>query len=82
VNTTPEVIEDACGVAWAQFMAHQPDRTRNWKGWLFRTAQHEAWRLDRQQRETNGVAPSGAAAELGAVREPRIPRILTAIGSA
>jgi DNA-directed RNA polymerase specialized sigma24 family protein len=72
VHTTPEVIEDACGVAWAQFLAHQPDRTRNWKGWLFRTAQHEAWRLDRQQRETNGLVP--AVAELGAVREPADPK--------
>jgi predicted DNA-binding protein (UPF0251 family) len=32
----------------------QPDRDRNWRGWLFRTAQREAWRLnalDRRERE-------------------------------
>ena len=45
---TPQVIEDACAFAWAQFMEHQPDRDRNWQGWLFRTAQREAWRLERE----------------------------------
>lgn len=51
VRTSPEVIEDACSIAWAQFLAHQPDRARPWKGWLFRTAQREAWRLGRQRYE-------------------------------
>ena len=48
IKTTPQVIEDACAYAWAQFMEHQPDRDRNWRGWLFRTAQREAWRLQRE----------------------------------
>src|SRR4051794_32656947 len=48
IKTTPQVIEDACAFAWAQFMEHQPDRDRNWRGWLFRTAQREAWRLQRE----------------------------------
>jgi hypothetical protein len=30
---------------WVQFLRHQPDRDQNWQGWLFRTAQREAWRL-------------------------------------
>jgi hypothetical protein len=45
------VIEDACSHAWAQFMRYQPDRRRNWQGWLFRAAQREAWRLERELRE-------------------------------
>src|SRR4051794_37482455 len=48
IKTTPQVIEDACAFAWAQFIEHQPDRDRNWRGWLFRTAQREAWRLQRE----------------------------------
>jgi RNA polymerase sigma factor (sigma-70 family) len=45
VRASPDVIEDACSHAWSQFLAYQPDRDRNWQGWLFRTAQREAWRL-------------------------------------
>src|SRR3954447_12433562 len=45
----PDVAEDACSFAWAQFMTHQPDRDRNWQGWMFKTAQREAWKLSRQQ---------------------------------
>jgi DNA-directed RNA polymerase specialized sigma24 family protein len=48
IKTTPQVVEDACAYAWAQFMEHQPDRDRNWRGWLFRTGQREAWRLQRE----------------------------------
>src|SRR4051812_12021281 len=42
----PGVVEDACAFAWMQFMQHQPDRERNWHGWMFRAAQREAWRLE------------------------------------
>src|SRR3954454_22516725 len=45
---SPVIVEDACSYAWAQFMYHQPDRNRNWHGWLFRAAQREAWRLERE----------------------------------
>jgi hypothetical protein len=45
---SPQVIEDACAYAWAQFLEHQPDRDLNWRGWLFRVAQRECWRLDRE----------------------------------
>src|SRR5262245_55270545 len=47
-RSNQHVIEDACAFAWPQFMEHQPDRDLNWRGWLFRTAQREAWRLQRQ----------------------------------
>src|SRR5215203_5630793 len=41
--STPQVIEDACAFAWAKFMQCQPDRAKNWKGWLVTTAKREAW---------------------------------------
>jgi len=40
-----EDVEDACAFAWVQFFRYQPERDQNWHGWLFRTAQREAWRL-------------------------------------
>src|SRR4051812_35880321 len=50
-DVRPDVIEDACSFAWFQFMSHQPDRARNWQGWMFRTAQREVWRIEREGRE-------------------------------
>src|SRR4051794_4344744 len=50
-DSSPAVVEDACSFAWSQFMYYQPSRERNWQGWLFRTAQREAWRLERESRE-------------------------------
>ena len=29
-GVSQQTIEDACAFAWAQFMAYQPDRDRNW----------------------------------------------------
>jgi hypothetical protein len=29
-----------------QFLQHQPDRDRNWRAWLVKTEEREAWRLD------------------------------------
>jgi DNA-directed RNA polymerase specialized sigma24 family protein len=40
-----ETVDDACAFAWQQFLQHQPDRDRNWRGWLVTTAEREAWRL-------------------------------------
>ncbi len=48
VRADPADVEDACSFAWVQFFRHQPDREREWRGWLFRTAQREAWRLNAQ----------------------------------
>src|SRR5215210_4378324 len=55
VRTSHETIEDACSIAWAQFLRHQPDRDRGWRAWLFRTAQREAWHLDRERREARSL---------------------------
>jgi hypothetical protein len=46
--STPQIVEDACSFAWATFLRNQPDRDGNWRGWLFRVAQFESWRLERE----------------------------------
>src|SRR3954453_4939606 len=50
-TSTPNTIEDACAFAWMEFLKYQPPREINWKGWLFRTAQREAWRIERAWRD-------------------------------
>lgn len=45
VGAEPEIVEDACAFAWAQFLRYQPDRDRSWKAWLTVTARREAWAL-------------------------------------
>ena len=52
-DTTPQNIEDACAFAWMQFLRRQPSRETNWRGWLFRVAQREAWRIERQGLDNN-----------------------------
>ncbi len=44
-NAPREIVDDACGLAWQQFMRYQPDRDRNWRAWMLTTAEREAWRL-------------------------------------
>ena len=44
--TTRHTVEDACAHAWAQFLRLQPDRD-SCEGWLVRTAEREAWALER-----------------------------------
>src|SRR3954447_25244838 len=73
-HTSPQVIEDACAFAWAQFLQEQPDRDRNWQGWLFRTAQRQAWALNRDESDHVGLRDfeweDGAlTAEPGAARD-------------
>jgi DNA-directed RNA polymerase specialized sigma24 family protein len=52
-DTTPQNIEDACAFAWMQFLRRQPPRDTNWRGWLFRVAQREAWRIERGELDHN-----------------------------
>src|SRR3954449_12542140 len=77
--TSPTVVEDACSHAWAQFMQYQPDRTRNWQGWLFRSAQREAWRLDRELREDRPLRTSEdeRKTEFGQAIDPRDYQAIT-----
>ena len=69
--SSPQVVEDACAHAWAQFMEHQPDRDRNWKGWLFRAAQRESWRLERERRETLPATTTDFEPKLRSILDPR-----------
>jgi hypothetical protein len=50
-NAPRDVIDDAYVFAWQQFLQHQPDRGRNWRAWMVKTAEREAWRLNRAERE-------------------------------
>jgi RNA polymerase sigma factor (sigma-70 family) len=59
VYARPELVEDACAYAWTKFLQCQPDRDGSWEGWLFRTAQRQAWALQReaQDRSDRPVLP-------------------------
>ncbi len=74
VRAAPEDIEDACSFAWIQFFRYQPDRERNWRGWLYRTAQRETWRLNAQRFGELSIVPDGESHERGTTREPADPR--------
>src|SRR4051812_44491223 len=50
-TTTPDTVEDACAFAWTEFLRVQPSRENNWRGWIFRVAQREAWRIERLWRD-------------------------------
>src|SRR5690242_9043552 len=51
-------IEDAVAFAWERFMVYQPERDRNWQGWLFRTAQRLAWLIERQRLDHVAIRDS------------------------
>jgi RNA polymerase sigma-70 factor (ECF subfamily) len=51
VPARPQVIEDACGFAWAELLARQPERT-SIVGWLRIVARREAIRLAQCDRAT------------------------------
>ena len=72
VRAHPADVEDACAIAWVQFMPHQPSRQSRWQGWLFRTAQREAWRLSALRPEVTFTHYGDP--ELGTVPEPADPR--------
>lgn len=53
VTAPPELIEDACQMAWATLLRHQPERYAVF-GWLRAVAIREAWRLSKlERRELN-----------------------------
>jgi RNA polymerase sigma factor (sigma-70 family) len=75
VNASPEDIEDAAAFAWLQFFRYQPDRDQAWKGWLYRTAQREAWRLNAaQSRAELHIVTDSHAGKPGLTPEPPDPR--------
>ena len=52
-------------LAWLQFFKHQPSRDREWKGWLFRVAQREAYRVDTlERREAENIDRDGRVIEV------------------
>ena len=55
VRASREDIEDACAFAWVEFLRVQPDREREWRGWLFRTAQRQAWKLNARHADTRAI---------------------------
>ena len=70
-----EDLDDAGSFAWIQFFRYQPDRDRGWKGWLYRTAQREAWRLNAEHgRKDLRIVPDADAFASGVTREPCDPR--------
>src|SRR3954453_4626762 len=73
-RTSHETIEDACSIAWAQFLRHQPDRDRESRAWLFKTAQREAWALDQARYGTKSFDAepdeNGSAAGTSGLRGP------------
>ena len=79
VNTSPDIVDDACNYAWMEFIRHQPDRDGSWKAWLVTTAQREAWKLDRKERSHTGFNVEGHRDEF--TREPADPRDVVAIRS-
>ena len=72
VNAPPHTVEDACAFAWMQFLRYQPDRDGQWKAWLVRTAQREAWRLHRAEQDVPR-APLGPTRKLDWRSEPADP---------
>ena len=62
VGAAPEDVEDACQFAWIQFFRYPPDRDRNWRSWLYRTAQREASRLTAIRVRRSESTPTPAAA--------------------
>src|ERR1700754_4508884 len=49
-HSSEQTIEDACAFAWTQLVAKPPESDVNLRGWLFRTAQREAWKRERHAR--------------------------------
>jgi hypothetical protein len=58
-TSTPHVIEDAVASAWTRFLQRQPSRDQNWRGWLFRVAQREAWTLEATHRAHESLDEHG-----------------------
>ena len=61
VPARPQVIEDACGFAWTELLARQPERT-SIVGWLRIVARREAIRLAQSDRVTvlmSAIDPDG-----------------------
>ena len=72
-RTNRMAIEDACAFAWKQFLERQPPRDEDRRGWLFRTAQRQAWVLEAGQREHRSLGED-AYQQDRTFAEARLPR--------
>ena len=72
VNTSPDIVDDACNFAWTEFIRCQPDRSRGWRGWLITTAQREAWKL--HAKEASHLRSELVGEDDEIVWEPADPR--------
>ena len=70
--------EDACGFAWAQLCAHQPERGERIFAWLRTTAIREGITLAARQRRESAPASGAEQAEDGDSWEERVvaPEVL------
>ena len=50
VKAPEALIEDACQLAWTQFLRYQPEPRENVVAWLTVVARHEAYRLVREYK--------------------------------
>jgi RNA polymerase sigma factor (sigma-70 family) len=73
VNTSRDNVEDACAMAWAVFLRTQPDRDRNWRGYMYRVATREAIRLDQHERRRTHFRREGDP-DPGGILEPADPK--------
>lgn len=55
VNTSPQIVEDACSIAWVQLLRNRPRRI-TLHGWLVTVARREAIRLDGAARRVEPLA--------------------------
>jgi RNA polymerase sigma factor (sigma-70 family) len=71
VRASPELIEDACQMAWMTLLRTQPERTAIF-AWLRRVAIHESYRLSTLERRTTHFDHSTdeAAVALGLIADP------------
>jgi len=82
VRASDALIEDACGFAWEQLMACQPERQETLFSWLRTVAVREAWRLSSVERRPahweQGRADGDSGPERIEDRGPSLDRQLEA----
>ena len=69
-----EDVEDAAAFAWVQFFRYQPDRDRQWEGWLYRTAQRELWKLNATRNSELSIVASPKELGIRSAKEVADPR--------
>jgi len=68
VNTTPDIVDDACNFAWMQFIEKQPRRETAFP-WLRTVARREAIRLDGIARRLVSIEHEDRGLEAGPARD-------------